>query len=1849
MKTGIAMIKRIVPAVFLLLASPVAAQVTVNIDATTNDSSSPVVVMVAAGTYQAKLTGPPSPSTAWSSDTGEPGTWGTHYRIQRTSDLRLYYGGRAAAADSPSQAYSRTPNRALLIDVPFPQPLRFFIDDSFLSDNQGGVSVRLELVATQPGRTGANPAGQLRVSKVPMSGNLNLQWGASCSPAATDYAVYEGTLGSWSSHLPKICSTGGALSATITPMSGSAYYLVVPQSATEEGSYGTDSAGLPRSQSSTPCQTPSVLAECPVRTETVFIGMGDVDETQDYNGILRITETPPADSGSCATPRTPDASLAMNTWGDLTDGDPLAVPPSALGIFPHGIFYSRKTDELFIAAMYTTDTPASLPTAPIGSIGVLEGARSLAAVSPLSPAWYEYDRHVYHHGWDPSPDRPQLDHPHSVWYDDVHQEIYVANSSTGIVSVFDHRADGNAAPRRTFTHAELNVPVSVAYDATTDTLFVGTLDVSGAAQGQVAIFKHASTRPSGTLTIPPDLIVYDSAWGHFIHNVWYDPVADTLWIGNHSETVYRHSLDGLLGANEAMDFTTTAATCSLTGGVWRCDLAGVQELALNVRPSWPTTPNSFVTGGIWFDVDWGRLYVSVGERDSMGPVPGPPDPLMGTHAVLVFDNARVPFAPASPLPNRTLCWDNVGTYYGPQPVSVLVEYWPASCGDGVVDSGETCDAGALNSDVTPNACRTSCVPASCGDGVVDSGETCDAGALNSDVTPNACRTSCVPASCGDGVVDSGETCDAGALNSDVTPNACRTSCVPASCGDGVVDSGETCDAGNTSDGDGCSSTCQFQHNVLLIIADDLGVDNLQAYHTIFPYLTVVTPPTMPNVDTLAANGVTFSRAWSNPTCTPTRAGLYSGFHAFEHGLTHPGLVNLDPGGCGPSSLEEKLATGFSGAPALPGVLPGSYRTGLFGKWHVGGDCTDGNVYDTVNELGWDYYDGSFEDIKDDGLVSNDYCSWPQHVIDGVLQSTPETMYATDYVVTEALSWVTTEQASPWFATVAFNVPHTPLHDPATCDETGCSGSRTCFLAMVEDLDDALGQLLTGINALGELQDTIVIFIADNGTDESAAYAAASGPYPTGHYKSTVYEGGVNVPLIIADGCHMTGGTGCTPLINVPGRYNAALVQTLDLFGTIRGITDGTDDEATYGRRTESMVPYLVNPSLPSIRSELYTDSTSNCTIRRMRYKLILPMCSPTATTCEFYDLQSDPTETSDLLTGTLAPLASVALGNLKTELARLRGWSSSPCPYCGDGVVDSTEGCDDGALNSDVAPDACRTSCVPASCGDGVVDSGETCDDGALNSDVAPDTCRTSCVPASCGDGVVDSGETCDAGALNSDVTPDACRTSCVPASCGDGVVDSGEQCDDGNTSDGDGCSSICQFQHNVLLIIADDLGVDNLQAYHTILPYLTVVTPPTMPNVDALAANGVTFSRAWSNPTCTPTRAGVYSGFHAFEHGLTHPGLVNLDPGGCGTSSLEQALASGLSGAPALAGVLPSSYKSGLFGKWHVGGDCTDVNVYDTVNELGWDYYDGSFEDIKDQPLVNDYCSWPQHVINGVLQSTPETTYATDYVVTEALAWIGSETASPWFATVAFNVPHTPLHDPSSPTCDETGCSASRACYLNMVEDMDDAIGQLLTGLSGLGELSDTIVIFIADNGTEEDEVYASTSGPYPTGHYKGTVYEGGVNVPLIIADGCSMAGGTSCASLINTPGRYHPALATTLDLFGTIRQVTRGTDDETTYGRRTESLFPYLVNPPQPSIRTSVYTESPSRCAIRGLRYKLILDGCDAATTNCEFYDLQTDPTETSDLLIGPLTPAQTSALNSLKATLRTLRGWSSGPACP
>lgn len=418
--------------------------------------------------------------------------------------------------------------------------------------------------------------------------------------------------------------------------------------------------------------------------------------------------------------------------------------------------------------------------------------------------------------------------------------------------------------------------------------------------------------------------------------------------------------------------------------------------------------------------------------------------------------------------------------------------------------------------------------------------------------------------------------------------------------------------------------------------------------------------------------------------------------------------------------------------------------------------------------------------------------------------------------------------------------------------------------------------------------------------------------------------------------------------------------------------------------------------------------------------------------------------------------------------------------------------------------------------------------------------------------------------------------------------------------------------QDNVLLLLADDLGVDRVAAYgeHP--------DPGHTPVIDALAAGGVLFRNAWSSPSCSPTRAGLMTGQHAFRTGVGFPIDAQYD---------RHALWSGETTLPRL---LEPDVACLLVGKWHLGLDQAGLPGLGPALQhplaCGFRRFWGSFSGISQPALVNDdYTDWIR-VVDGVPQHC--TTYNTTATVDDALTLIAA-TPEPWFAYVAFNAPHHPYHAPPPelhgftlpPTVEEDLPLHAKAA----VEAMDTEIGRLLASLDP-DVRSRTLVIFAGDNGTAKE----ATTAPFLPSHAKGTVFEGGVNVPLIV-NGPGVARGAECAGLV-----------TTTDLFATIADVF-GVEHPT--GLDSLSLLPYFSDPAQPSLRATVFTEtfqpngfapwtSRSR-AVRDARFKLIRRQASGGQVD-RLFDLSADPFEQVDLLKAPLSPEAAAAYAALVPAL-------------
>lgn len=272
------------------------------------------------------------------------------------------------------------------------------------------------------------------------------------------------------------------------------------------------------------------------------------------------------------------------------------------------------------------------------------------------------------------------------------------------------------------------------------------------------------------------------------------------------------------------------------------------------------------------------------------------------------------------------------------------------------------------------------------------------------------------------------------------------------------------------------------------------------------------------------------------------------------------------------------------------------------------------------------------------------------------------------------------------------------------------------------------------------------------------------------------------------------------------------------------------------------------------------------------------------------------------------------------------------------------------------------------------------------------------------------------------------------------------------------------------------------------------------------------------------------------------------------------------------------------------------------------------------------DYYDWPK-TVDGVTARTQ--VYATTDTANGAIAHLaGSE---PFFVWVAFNAPHGPFHEPPHELLSDPSIyswTVGHHKYRAMIEAMDTEFGRIMAAV----DLTDTTVIFVADNGTPGGYLQP----PYPITHGKATVYEGGLNVPLIIA-------GEAVSP--TAQGTESAGLAQATDLFSTILEIAGVAPPPR---KDSVSLLPYLDDPAMPSLREVVYSElflpnggpiDPERHdrAARGPRYKLVRNGFDAG----ELYDLAVDPYELSPISLGSLTPEQRAAYLPLEAAIQERRG--------
>jgi arylsulfatase A-like enzyme len=308
-------------------------------------------------------------------------------------------------------------------------------------------------------------------------------------------------------------------------------------------------------------------------------------------------------------------------------------------------------------------------------------------------------------------------------------------------------------------------------------------------------------------------------------------------------------------------------------------------------------------------------------------------------------------------------------------------------------------------------------------------------------------------------------------------------------------------------------------NIVVIIVDDLGYGDLSCYGA--------KDLQTPNIDRLAGEGMRFDNFYANsPVCSPTRAALLTGRYPDMVGI--PGVIRT----------YREMNWGYldKNAVLLPQVLKKQgYKTALVGKWHLGLESPN-----TPNERGFEHFhgflDGMMDDYYDHLRFGFNYLRLNNKEIN------PEG-HATDLFTDWAVDYIdkTAGGKDPFFLYLAYTAPHTPIQPPQDWVDRvrkrapSMPEKRAKLAALIEHMDDGIGKVINKIEDSGISDDTLIIFVSDNGGQLNVG--ANNGRTAGG--KEDMNEGGIKVPM-----CAVWPGK------IKPQSVNTNIGITMDLFPTI---------------------------------------------------------------------------------------------------------------------------------------------------------------------------------------------------------------------------------------------------------------------------------------------------------------------------------------------------------------------------------------------------------------------------------------------------------------------------------------------------------------------------------------------------------------------------------------------------------------------------------------------------------------------------------------------------------------------------
>ncbi len=400
-------------------------------------------------------------------------------------------------------------------------------------------------------------------------------------------------------------------------------------------------------------------------------------------------------------------------------------------------------------------------------------------------------------------------------------------------------------------------------------------------------------------------------------------------------------------------------------------------------------------------------------------------------------------------------------------------------------------------------------------------------------------------------------------------------------------------------------------NMLIFYSDDQGWGETGCYGN-------KEIPT-PNIDSLASHGVRFTQGYVAATyCSPSRAGLMTGRYPTRFGHEFNAVANK-------SGLRLDQVTLANRLKDL------GYATCCVGKWHLG----IGEEYRPTKRGFDEFY----------GTLGNTPFFLPRNFVDSrisndVREISDDNFYTTDAYAERSVDWLEKNKDKPWFLYLPFNAQHAPLQAPQKYldrfpniqDE-----KRRLFAAMLSSQDDAIGKVLSKIRELGQEENTLIFYIADNGGPTQSTTSQNGG---LRGFKMTTYEGGPRVPFISQWKGHWPAGI----VYDLP-------VLNLDVLPTMIAASGGIINESDKIDGVD-LAPYIAGNNKNRPHETLYWRFGQQWAIRHGDMKLVVARGGSGKP--ELYDLANDMSESKDL--------AAAKPDEVKKLQAMWEKWSAEQAP-----------------------------------------------------------------------------------------------------------------------------------------------------------------------------------------------------------------------------------------------------------------------------------------------------------------------------------------------------------------------------------------------------------------------------------------------------------------------------------------------------------------------------------------------------------------------------------------------------------